>query len=410
MKGKRTRPQEVEQSKRLKWFHKARFGMFIHWGISSLLGRGEWTMYWERIPLEEFVQLAKRWNPKRYHPEDWVALAKSAGMHYMVLTTRHHDGYSLFDSQVSEFTSVKTAPKRDLVGEFVGACRRAGMKIGFYYSLLDWRFPAYFTGPKKDPTGWAKLVQCVHAQVRELLTQYGKIDILWYDGAWPHDADAWRSAELNRMVRKIQPHILINNRSKLPEDFDTPEQHIARSPSGRAWETCMTMNDHWGYCRADRNWKPTRQLIMNLVRTTSGSGNFLLNVGPKPDGTIPQASVKRLKQIGEWMRVNGESIYGCGASPFRGEMVGLTTAKGSTVYLHVFYWPGEEICIAGVKNKVKSARLLATGKELTVRQEPNSVRLFIRGLAKKPPDPYDSVIVLNLVGKPERIAGFPERW
>ena len=409
MKRKRTSPQAVEQEKRLRWFQNARFGMFIHWGISSLLGRGEWAMYRERIPREEYAELAKRWRPRRYAPDEWVAVAKSAGMHYIVLTTRHHDGYSLFESKVSEFTSAKTAPGRDIVQEFVRACRKGGMKIGFYYSLLDWRFPAYFAGPEKDPSGWAKLVEYVHAQVRELMTQYGKIDILWYDGAWPYDARAWRSVKLNRMVRKLQPHILINNRSKLPEDFDTPEQHVARSKSGRAWETCMTMNDHWACWRQDHNWKSTRQLVMNLMRATSGSGNYLLNVGPKPNGTIPQASVKRLREMGEWMKVNGESIYGCGASPFPGGSVGATTAKGSTVYLHIFYWAGEEICIAGVKNKVKSATLLATGKKLTVWQEPDSARLFIRGLPKKPPDPYDSVMVLKLQGKPERGAGFPHQ-
>ena len=421
MKGKR---KPVAQQERLKWFERARFGMFIHWGISSVLGRGEWAMYWERIPREEYAELAKRWNPKPNAPEEWVALAKSAGMRYIVLTTRHHDGYSLFDSKVSDFTSAKTRPGRDLVGEFVRACRRGGIKIGFYYSLLDWRFPAYFAGPEEDPCGWAELVKYVHSQVRELMTQYGKIDILWYDGAWPYTADAWRSRQLNRMVRKLQPGILINNRSKLPEDFDTPEQHIARSPSGRAWETCMTMNDHWAYYQRDYNWKSTRRLIMNLVRTTSGSGNYLLNVGPRPDGTIPGASVIRLKEMGKWLEVNGKSIYGCGASPFGGGTVGATTAKGSTVYLHAFYWPGEEICIPGIKNKVKSARLLTTGKKLTVWQKPGASppaslagrqasqagRLFIGGLPKKAPDPYVSVIVLKLEGKPEREAGFPQAW
>jgi alpha-L-fucosidase len=384
---------------RLKWFHQARFGLFIHWGVYAIPARGEWVMHVERIPTEEYAPLARRFRPRKYDPDAWVALAKEAGMKYMVLTSRHHDGFSLFDSKVSDFTAPKTAAGRDLIAEYVRACRRAGMKIGFYYSLLDWRWPAYWAGPEKDPEGWAKLVAYVHAQVRELCSNYGKIDILWYDGGWPHDANAWRSAELNRMVRSLQPHIIINNRSQLPEDIDTPEQHIKASTPGRAWESCMTMNDNWGYSAGDHNWKSTTQLIHNLVRTASGAGNYLLNVGPKADGTIPAPSVQRLREIGQWMKVNGESIYGSERCPFGGGMVGMTTAKGSTVYLHVLRWPGEELCIAGIKSKVKSAHLLATGAPAEVVRRKD--RLFLRGLPRKAPDRHDSVIVLKLQGKPE---------
>lgn len=381
------------------WFNNARFGMFIHWGVYSIPARGEWVMYVERIPAEEYAPFAQKFNPKKYDADEWVGLAKEAGMKYMVLTSRHHDGFSLFDSQVSDFTAPKTAAKRDLITEYVKACRKAGMKIGFYYSLLDWRWPAYFAGPKNDPEGFAKLVEYVHAQVRELCTNYGKIDVLWYDGGWPHDAEAWQSAKLNAMVRQLQPHILINNRSQLPEDFDTPEQHIAASSAGRMWESCMTLNDNWGYSAGDHNWKSTTQLIHNLVSCASGAGNFLLNVGPKSDGTIPGPSIERLKKISAWMKVNGESIYGSERCPFGGGMVGLTTAKGNTVYLHVFRWTGEELCIPGVKNKVKSAYLLADGSKAKVSQK--NGRLFLTGLPKKAPDPHDSVIVLKLEGKPE---------
>lgn len=381
------------------WFNEARFGMFIHWGVYAIPARGEWVMHVERIPKEEYAPLAQQFNPTRYDPTEWAALAKRAGMKYMVLTTRHHDGFCLFDSQVSDFTAVKTAGRRDLVAEYVEACRDAGLQVGFYYSLLDWRWPAYWAGPEKDRKGWKTFVQYVHAQVRELCTQYGTIDVLWYDGGWPYDAKAWRSQELNAMVRELQPNILINNRSQLPEDFDTPEQHIAASQTGRNWETCMTMNDNWGYSAGDRNWKSTGQIIQNLVRCASGGGNFLLNVGPKPDGTIPKPSIKRLKKVGAWMDVNGESIYGAEGCPFGGGMIGLTTAKGNTVYLHVFRWPGEEVCIAGVKNKVLSAHLLATGDQASVEQQKD--RLFIRNLPKKAPDRHDSVIVLELRGKPK---------
>jgi len=383
-----------------EWFNQARFGMFIHWGVYSILARGEWVRLIERIPSSEYEALAWKFKPKNYRPEEWVELAQDAGMKYMVLTTRHHDGFSLFDSEVSDFTAPKTGAKRDLVAEYVEACKERDMKVGFYYSLLDWRYPAYFKGPKADPEGWNEFLEYVHTQVKELCTNYGKIDVLWYDGGWPWTAEDWRSAELNAMVRRLQPGILINNRSKLPEDFDTPEQRIGPpSDPNRMWETCMTMNDNWGYSAGDRNWKTVRQLIQNLVRCASGAGNYLLNVGPRADGTIPEPSVKRLRRIGAWMRVNGESIYGSERCPFRGGMVGLTTAKGNIVYLHVFRWPGREITVAYVKNKVLSARILATGQEVEVTQKGD--RVFLRGLPKRPPDPYDTVIAMELDGKPE---------
>ncbi|MCX8183670.1 MAG: alpha-L-fucosidase, partial [Crenarchaeota archaeon] len=223
--------------KRMSWWVEARFGMFIHWGLYAIPARGEWVMYCERIPKNEYARLAQKFNPKRFDADKWVELAKQAGARYMVLTTRHHDGFCLWDSSVSDFTSVKTAARRDFVAEYVEACRKAGMRIGFYYSLLDWRWPAYWDGPEKNPEGWKEFRNYVHAQVRELLTNYGKIDILWYDGGWPHSPDAWGSEQLNAMVRSLQPEIIINNRSGLPGDFDTPEQRI--EVSHRPWEACM---------------------------------------------------------------------------------------------------------------------------------------------------------------------------
>lgn len=397
---------------RIKWFHKARFGMFIHWGLYAIPARGEWVMLQEQIPAEEYAELAKKFKPSKFDADAWVALAKEAGMKYMVLTTRHHDGFCLFDSQVSDFTSVKTAAKRDFVAEFVKACRRGRMKIGFYYSLLDWRFRGYHVGKDKDPGSVEAMVQQAHAQVRELMTNYGKIDIMWYDGGWvpelPREqiADYWRSRELNEMVRSLQPHIIINNRSGLEEDLDTPEQHVTASRPGRGWESCMTIGDScgWGYIRHNPNMKTVTQLIQHLVNAAAGEGNYLLNVGPKADGTIQREYVERLRAIGKWMKVNGESIYGSQRCPFGGGIIGTTTARDNTAYLHVFRWPGEEACIPRVGNKVKSATILATGKRAKVHQLPNG-RLFLRGLPTRPPDKHDTVIRLRLDGPPRAVPG-----
>jgi len=391
---------EPKATERLKWWTEARFGMFIHWGLYAIPARGEWVMYCERIPKAEYACLAERFRPRRFNADEWVALAQEAGMRYLVLTTRHHDGFCLWDSQVSDFTTVKSAAQRDFIAEYVAACRKAGMRIGFYYSLLDWRWPAYWEGPEKDPEGWAEFREYVHAQVRELMTQYGKIDILWYDGAWPHSAEDWQSEGLNAMVRRLQPDIIINNRSRVPEDFETPEQHIR--PADRPWESCMTIDDlWWGYHPGDPNLKSPRQLVRNLVKCVAGNGNFLLNVGPKADGTIPAPQARRLRAVGEWLRRNGESIYGAGPAPFGQAHLGQVTAKGNTVYVHVMFWPGREMCVAGIKNRVQRACMLATGEELPFEQQQD--RLFVRGLPPRAPDPIDTVVALELEGEPEAI-------
>jgi len=393
---------------RMQWWNQARFGMFIHWGVYAIPARGEWVMHREHIPHQEYAPLAQRFVPRRFDADTWVRLAKEAGMNYMVLTTRHHDGFSLFDSQVSGFTSAKSAAKRDLVREVVEACHRAGMPVGFYYSLLDWRYEAYFRGPDKDPEGWNQMVEYIHAQVRELCTHYGTVDILWYDGGWPYSAEDWRSEELNAMVRELQPGIVINNRSRIPEDFDTPEQHIRSSQPGRPWEACMTLNDSWGYNAADDNWKTPKQVIMNLARCAMGGGNFLLNVGPKADGTIPAKSVQILRRVGQWLDRNGGSIYGTEYSPFGGMSTGFTTVKGNTLYLHVLRWPGREITFSRIANKVRSVHLLESGR--AVRFEQKDDRLFLRGLPVAPPDRYDTVIAVELEGAPHAVDYQRDGW
>ena len=392
---------------RMSWWQDARYGMFIHWGVYAIPARGEWVMHQEHIPHEEYAPLADEFNPKRYEPDEWVRLAKEAGMRYMVLTTRHHDGYSLFDSQVSDFTAPKTAAGRDLIRPYVEACHRGGMPVGFYYSLLDWRYPAYFRGPDKDPEGWNELVEYMHAQVRELCTNYGRIDVLWYDGGWPWTPEAWRSRELNAMVRELQPEIIINNRSLLPEDFDTPEQHIQFSEPGRPWEACMTLNGNWGYNEADEQWKTPKQVIEYLVRCASGGGNLLLNIGPKADGSVPDESVKILRQVGDWLRTNGGSIYGTQRSPFF-TSTGMTTLKGSTLFVHVLRWPGRELVVPRIQNRVRSVHMMHDGEPVAFRQQDD--RLFLEKLPGRAPDERDTVIIVELDGPPRALDYFTDGW
>ncbi len=406
--------------KQYAWFDESRFGMFIHWGLYSLLGRGEWVQHVERIPCSEYAKLADEFKANSCDPEQWVKLAKETGMKYVVFTTRHHDGFCLYDSKVSEFTSVKTAAKRDFVADYVKACRKHGLKVGLYYSLLDWRFPGYFD-PGKYPDSVAALVEQIHAQVKELLTNYGHIDLLWFDGGWASTPEFrlipefWGAHELYDMARKLQPHIMINGRSGLAGDFDTPEQEVKASEKGRRWESCMTIGDFctWGYVRHNPNLKPVSQLIQNLVTCASNAGNYVLNIGPKPDGSVQDEFVSILGEIGRWMKINSESILGSerlpagwGASgfawPTNGGMLGACTARGNQAYLHIFRWPGETACLVGITNKVLSAKLLATGQQLNVEQTSDG-KLIIKGLPVQPVDPYDSVIELELDGTPKAI-------
>jgi len=364
----------------------------------------------EHIPKEEYAELAEQFRPAKFDADAWANLAKEAGAGYVVLTTRHHDGFCLFDSKVSDFTSVKTAAKRDFVREYVEAARAGGMKVGFYYSWLDWRFPGYFD-PKGHPESAKALARQAHGQIEELMTNYGKIDVLWYDGGWGSSlsaeelVDYWGSKEINAKVRELQPHILINNRSGLPEDLDTPEQHVTASEAGRGWESCMTMGDSvgWGYVANNPNFKTVPQLVQNLAIAAAGQGNYLLNCGPKPDGTIRKEEVVRLKAIGEWLKVNGESIYGSQRCPFGAGMLGLATAKGDNAYIHIFRWPTQgEACLVNIKNKIKKAIILQTGQECEVVSA-SAHRTYIKGLPKRPPHPYDTVIKLELDGKPEAL-------
>lgn len=408
---------------RMKWFHEARFGIYVHFGLYSQLGRGEWTMYSERIPAQEYAELADRFLPEPGCAEEWAAAARSAGAKYIVLTTRHHEGYCLFDSQYSDFTSMKHGPCRDLVREYVDAARKAGLRVGLYYSLLDWRFPSYFE-PEKYPESREALVRQVHGQVRELMTNYGKIDLLEYDGSWDSrmrqsrasQAEFWQSEKLNAMVRELQPEIIINDRSGTDEDIETPEQ-VVREGRQRASESCMCIGDScaWGYTRFNPNWKSAEQLLQYLIQAAQGGGNYLLNIGPDPQGHIRNEELERLQALGEWLKVNGEAVYAAQSCKLIGaaqpgtedlNLQGPWTRRGNTGYWCIFRWPGTTATAVKVGTPVKRVTLLKTGEEFPFRWNPETGRLVICDLPVLPPDALCSVLKVEFESEPQRKAEY----
>jgi alpha-L-fucosidase len=385
------------RARRMQWWHEARFGMFIHWGLYSVLGRHEWAMEREGIPVAEYEQLAKQFKPRPNAARDWARLARQAGQKYMVMTTKHHEGFCNFDTKLTDYCAPKQGPGRDLVREYVEAARAEGLRVGFYYSLMDWHHP---DGARcaTDEAARRRFVEYTHGLIRELMTNYGKIDVLWYDVAWPLNADGWESQKMNEMVFKLQPDIIVNNRNKLDGDFATPEQQIRAEK--RAWESCMTMNDSWGYQRADDNWKTPKTIVRNLITCAHDTGNYLLNIGPKADGSVPEESVRVLTAVGKWMDRNGQTIYQSEAcSPIRSQFAGFTR-KGNTLYMHVYYWPGSTVALGGLLNQVKSARLLTTGKDVKFEQERFRVRFT--GLPEKAPDDPVTTIAIECDGEPRQ--------
>ncbi|MHC4253881.1 MAG: alpha-L-fucosidase, partial [Planctomycetota bacterium] len=299
------------RERRMQWWHDARFGMFIHWGLYAQLGRHEWVMNRERIPLDEYEKLADTWKPKKNAARAWAKLAKKAGMKYMVMTTKHHEGFLLWDSDMTDYCAAKHGPGRDLVQEYVDAARAEGLGVGFYYSLMDWHHPDGHACAH-DELARKRFLDYTKGCVRELCTKYGKIDILWYDVSWPlRTPEEWDSYRMNAMVRELQPDIIINNRSKLDEDLGTPEEHIKAAEAGRAWEACMTFNGSWGWQPAPpEDWHSVRKVIDMLRTCTAGGGNLLLNIGPLPDGSIPPEATERLTAVGKWLKKYGDVIYG----------------------------------------------------------------------------------------------------
>jgi alpha-L-fucosidase len=391
------------------WWDDARYGLFIHWGVMSLPARGDWVMHREHIPVAEYERLGERFTAEAWDPVAQAALARRAGMRYAVLVTRHHDGFCLWDTATDHFKATNTPAGRDLVAEWVDAFRAAGLRVGLYYSLLDWRADVYWRGPFADPDGWSAFRDHVHAQVRELLTRYGEVATLWYDGFWPHSGDAWGSLELEAMARELQPDILVNDRSGIPGDFATPEQSISVLPPFGRWEACMTTNDTWGWHATDHRWKSREQIVRALVVCAAGAGNLLLNIGPKGDGSLPEPGVALLEAVGEWLGVNGASVYGTTRSPWLAHAYGVMTCTPSRLYLHCFSWPGDgEIRLGFLASRATGGRLLAGGDTVTVHQRDDV--LTVRDLPATPPDPIDTVIEIDLDGGPDALPGSYVFW
>jgi len=416
---------------RMDWWLDAKFGMFIHWDPSSVASvEISWPMMrpspkWN-ITQEEYENLYKRFNPVQYDPDAWVELARAAGQKYIVFTTKHHDGFCMFDSSFTDYKITNTPYKKDVLRMLVDACRRHHMPMGYYYSPPDMHHPDYrdtskpakenWQGEPARPQ-WPNYLHYFQLQLRELITRYGEPAIFWFDGL--NNQEKYDGYQVERMLRELSPSSIFNNRLGTPGDYETPEQFVPdripvkgvrisgvnpaeqdRLPSGlprpeefKPWETCMTINDTWAYNKNDRNYKSTKKLVQTLVNVASKGGNFLLDVGPSPEGLIQPEFQERLREVGKWLAINGESIYGTTYGPLQQLSYGRTTAKGSTTYLHVFDWPKGMLEISGV-GRVARVSLLARGEILNFRRKGSGVTLQ---LSEQAPDPNDTVLKIETI-------------
>ena len=421
----------LSKDERMKWWRDARFGMFIHWGLyavpagewkgKQVPGIGEWIMERAHIPVSEYEQLAKQFNPVKFDADQWVRIAKNAGMKYIVITSKHHDGFCLWDSKVTSYDIVDATPfKRDVLGELSRACKKEGIRLCFYHSIMDWHhpdaqapfYPNYNDTKQSNPNFSRYVENYMKPQLKELVANYGPLGVLWFDGEWIGDWTEPQGKDLYNYVRGLQPNIIINNRvgkgrkgmeglskgdQEYAGDFGTPEQQIpAKGLPGVDWESCMTMNDTWGYKSSDQHWKSGEDLLRKLADIASKGGNFLLNVGPTSEGLIPGASVERLAAMGDWMEVNGESIYGTTASPLGEVPWGRCTAKPGKLYLHVFDWPANgKLEVPGLKDHVRKAYLLADKKRAKLPVTRSGDTLVVT-VPEKAPDRINTVIVLEI--------------
>ena len=399
-----------------RWFQDAKFGLFVHWGVYSVLADGEWVMNNKKIPIGEYEQLPARFNPAEFDPAEWVAMVKAAGMKYITITSKHHDGFAMFDSKLSDWDIVDRTPyKKDVLKLLAEECQRQGIKLFFYYSQLDWHHPDYFprgrTGAgytgRPESGEWFRYIDYMDGQLKELLTNYGPIGGIWFDGMWDKPEADWRLAQTYKLIHDAQPAALVgSNHHKAPiagEDFQMFEKDLPGANTAGfntteigalPLETCETINGAWGYNASDKRFKSTKDLIHYLVRAAGNNANFLLNVGPMPNGKIQPEFVDRLKEVGAWLEKNGESIYGTRGGPLTPRPWGVTTRKGNKVYLHVLNWSDPVLAMPRLQQKVKSAKLMKDGSKIEFLEH-DKYGFFIR-FATQARDEIDTIVELEL--------------
>jgi alpha-L-fucosidase len=398
-----------------KWFEEARFGLFIHWGVYSVLGNGEWVMNNTKMTVAEYEKLPAQFNPTEFNATEWVAMAKAAGMKYITITSKHHDGFAMFQTKLSPWNIVDSTPyKKDPLKALAEECRRQGIKLFFYHSQLDWHHPDYYprgrtgqTAGRPESGEWFHYLDFMDGQLRELLTNYGEIGGIWFDGWWDKPDADWRLDKTYTLIHELQPAALVgSNHHRAPkpgEDFQMWERDL---PGGRTasfnsdakigdlpLETCDTINGAWGYNKDDKRFKSTRDLIHYLARAASNNANFLLNIGPMPNGKIQPEFVQRLAEMGDWMSKYGESIYGTRGGPIPARPWGVSTQKGDRVYLHVFDWPENHLVIPKLPRRVRGASLL--NRQLPVFHSEVQGEEFLQ-LPEGVRDTFDTVIAIDL--------------
>lgn len=418
---------DSDAASRIAWWREAKIGLFMHWGLYSIPGRGEWVQWEEQIPVNEYARLADQFHPDKFDPDAWAAIAKAAGMKYTVLVSRHHDGFALFDDAGSNFTSVKTAAHEDFVAAYVKAVRKAGLRVGLYYSPLDWRFPGFFFPQLYEPNA-IEMREQYHRQLNELASDYGKLDILWFDGgggdwlgfggvnfkghwqARPREerytgSFSWQDEEAVDNLRKMQPSVIINDRTDAPADFRSREGDHAMGDfdNQHPWELCTTLTyGAWGY-EPDAKIKPLDYIVRLLVGAVGRDGNFLLNVGPRPDGQIEPAQAQRLREVGDWLRLYGQSIYATRGGPYLPGDFGVSTYRDKTIYLHILdLADGKKLRMPPLPAKVTGCAML-TGGTATCSQTVAGVDIMLTGN----PDTVDTIVSLSLDSPAAEIAPIP---